>query len=1132
MYIYKCFRIALLTLVIGIGINAFDGSKAYAFSGSGSGTVADPYNITTPQQFDEIRNDLGACYQLANDIDLSAYQSGEGWVPIGDWDNSFTGSLDGAGHKVTGLKIDSSKQLSGIFGYCYGAALSNLTIQSSYISTYAYAGLLTGMAENTTISDCHITDCHLIGNAQSDECMLGGMAGNLYRCDVSECSVESTDIEFNISTSFYTAGALLGFVRETTITDCQIMNCSVTNSIGSIECFAGGLAGQLLDGCIVNGCSVESTTIEGFYVGGLVGFGQDLTLLQCYANTSISGVSLGGLACALSGAAEHPTNVSECYSAGTINMTSPGISGGFVAWLLNDEISVSNCFSTSNISPATYQQVGGFAGFTDIRPAIMVEKCYSIGQVPGSGPSYNGFGEVGNNCYWDTVTSNTTQSQAGTGKVTAEMLQQATFNGWNFSDIWRIDEGVTYPYLKNLPKPSTTPSTITAISVIPESVSIQPGNDKQLQVMADLSDGSSVDITDEASYTSENESIATVNSTGLVSAVAIGTSVITIAYNNLQCTATVTVSELGTPENPYIITTPQQLDEIRNNMSACYKLANDIDLSSYQAGEAWVPIGLLYNLDGIEDIDDIYRVAFTGSLDGDGHKITGLKINISSESQIEYPIMGLFGICSGAEIKNLVIESPNLTIFKYGNAGALIGAAKETDITNCQIIGGTVNCPSIGGGLAGALSECNITGCSIVGTNVEGFEEAGGLVGDCKNCSLSKSYASAVVRGMISGGLTGYVGEYPGGSTISECYSTGTVNSLGIEGSCAGGLVGVLNEHGTISNCFSASSVYCNSQPGGGLIGGWYDSGSINTNPEVINSYSTGHLYGIGTSYNGFASVTNNNNCYWNIQTSGTAHSKAGSGKLNQDMVKQATFDGWNFTDIWQIDENLTYPYLKNLPKPAEVTAPILPNLVSISVSPEEIDLETGQSQQLTIMALMSDESTIDITEIASYASNHPEIASVDNKGLISIVAQGTAVITASYSGKQVSVDVNGVPVSGVSLNQTSLNLGVGATYALIATIVPDNASNQNVTWSSSDTSVAAVDANGLVTAVATGSAVITVTTEDGQKTATCAVSINNLTSGTYQYDANSKLQNIQTGSQTVTYQYDANGNLISRQFE
>lgn len=1048
MYTYKCFRIALLTLVICIGASAFDWSKAYAFSGSGNGTTTDPYVITTAQQFDEIRNNLSASYQLANDIDLSAYQSGEGWVPIGNWNNSFTGSLDGAGHKITGLRITSTGQLSGLFGYCSGAALRNLTVQSATISSYGYAGLITGMAENTTFSDCRVTNCQLIGNAQSEECMLGGIAGNVHGCNVTECAVESTNINFNITTSPYTAGALIGFaIDTTTITGCQIINCSITTSSGSSYSFEGGLVGQLKNRSTANGCSVESTTIEGFYVGGLVGFGQGCTLLKCYANTNLTGVSLGGLVCALSGSVEHPTNVSECYSTGTINMTSPEFAGGFVAGLFDSSISISNCFSTSNISPAAYQQVGGFVGYADNEPTITIEKCYSSGQVPTSGTSYNGFGGLGTNCYWDTVTSNTAQSQAGTGKVTAEMLQQSTFTGWDFSTIWQIDQGVSYPYLRSLPKPSSA-----------------------------------------------------------------------------------TPSPLGTPSNPYIITTPQQLDEIRNNLSACYKLANDIDLSSYQAGDGWVPIALLYNLDGVNEVDDIFRTAFTGSFDGDGHKITGLKINTPSESQIEYPIMGLFGICSGAEIKNLVIESPNLTIYKYGNAGALIGAAKDTTITNCKVIGGTVNCQSIGGGLAAALSACNITGCSAVGTNVEGIEEAGGLVGACKNCSLSKSYANSTVRGMISGGLTGYVGEHPGGSTISECYTTGTVNSLGIEGSCAGGLIGVLNEHGTISNCFSTSSVYCNSQPGGGLIGGWYDSGSANTNPEVVNSYSTGHLYGSGTVFNGFASLTNNDNCYWNIQTSGTAHSKAGSGKMNQDMIKQATFSTWNFTDVWQIDEDVSYPYLKNLPKPADVTASILPSLVSISASPENINLETGQSQQLTITALMSDESTIDITEISSYTSNHPEIASVDGKGLVSVVAQGTAVITAGYSDKQVSVNViNGATVDGISLNLTSMSLGVGATFTLVATITPDNGTT-NITWTSSDTSIATVDANGLVTAVAPGNAVITATTEDSQKTATCAVSIYNLTPGTYRYDADNKLQNIQKGSQTVTYQYDANGNLISRQ--
>ena len=85
--------------------------------------------------------------------------------------------------------------------------------------------------------------------------------------------------------------------------------------------------------------------------------------------------------------------------------------------------------------------------------------------------------------------------------------------------------------------------------------------------------------------------------------------------------------------------------------------------------------------------------------------------------------------------------------------------------------------------------------------------------------------------------------------------------------------------------------------------------------------------------------------------------------------------------------------------------------------------------------------------------------------------------------------------VTGVSLDKTNLNLNPGKGGTLIATITPSNATNQNVTWESSDTKVVTVD-NGLVTAVAEGSATITVTTEDGSKTATCTVIVTNNGSG------------------------------------
>jgi hypothetical protein len=93
-----------------------------------------------------------------------------------------------------------------------------------------------------------------------------------------------------------------------------------------------------------------------------------------------------------------------------------------------------------------------------------------------------------------------------------------------------------------------------------------------------------------------------------------------------------------------------------------------------------------------------------------------------------------------------------------------------------------------------------------------------------------------------------------------------------------------------------------------------------------------------------------------------------------------------------------------------------------------------------------------------------------------------TAVYTISGSGT--------VPVSGVSLDKTTLTLTVGSTETLTATVAPDNATNKNVSWSSSNTSVAIVS-NGTVSAVTAGTATITVTTAEGTKTATCAVTVN-----------------------------------------
>ena len=84
------------------------------------------------------------------------------------------------------------------------------------------------------------------------------------------------------------------------------------------------------------------------------------------------------------------------------------------------------------------------------------------------------------------------------------------------------------------------------------------------------------------------------------------------------------------------------------------------------------------------------------------------------------------------------------------------------------------------------------------------------------------------------------------------------------------------------------------------------------------------------------------------------------------------------------------------------------------------------------------------------------------------------------------------VGVSGITLNKTALNLTIGASESLVATISPSNATNKDVEWTSSNTNVATVDITGKVTGVSSGSATITVKTKDGAKIATCNVTVKN----------------------------------------
>lgn len=175
-----------------------------------------------------------------------------------------------------------------------------------------------------------------------------------------------------------------------------------------------------------------------------------------------------------------------------------------------------------------------------------------------------------------------------------------------------------------------------------------------------------------------------------------------------------------------------------------------------------------------------------------------------------------------------------------------------------------------------------------------------------------------------------------------------------------------------------------------------------------------------------------------------------------------------------------------------------------VSISPDSKTLNKGETVQLSATVLPTD--ATDKTVIWSSSNN--DIASVDNNGEVTAVGPGTVTITATAndgSGKAAScrITVNEpytppaiVHVTGISLDRETATIQKGSILQLSATVTPSNADDKTVRWESSNTDVATVDDNGKVTAIAPGTATITVTTTDQRKTATCSVTVTDIATG------------------------------------
>ena len=173
----------------------------------------------------------------------------------------------------------------------------------------------------------------------------------------------------------------------------------------------------------------------------------------------------------------------------------------------------------------------------------------------------------------------------------------------------------------------------------------------------------------------------------------------------------------------------------------------------------------------------------------------------------------------------------------------------------------------------------------------------------------------------------------------------------------------------------------------------------------------------------------------------------------------------------------------------------IVPTTVSvsaISLSDSSATINVGNTRQLTATIAPTDATNKGI----SFASSNTAVATVNSSGLVTAVAAGNAVITATTDdGRKtanctINVTIPVISVFSADLNENAITINIGSSRQLTTTILPSNATNKNISYTSSNTTVATVDSNGLVKAIAAGTAVITVTSADGNKTANCNVTV------------------------------------------
>ncbi len=483
-------------------------SSVFADFAGGSGTVADPFQISTIEQLQAIKDATNTSqFILINDIDASAtagWNDGQGFEPRSNW---FNGGIDGQGFTISNLTINRPGfyQTAIIGSTGSDAEFKDINFENVSITggerTATLVGTLAGSINNVNVTGT------INGGSK-----VGALVGQLD----SNGSIINSDVDANVTGSGDQIGGLLGLLNS----GASVANINVKGSVSGVN-RVGGLTGQANSASSITDSHTDVTvTGTGVRTGGMVGYNNqgniensssagnvigdqevggligrnesaESTVSNNFSTASVTGdENVGGLIGFINGG-----TIELSYSSGEVSgATNVGGLVGFAGWS-NAVIRLS--FSTSNVEPVpgggNRNQFGGLVGriqggliensfargnvngnnrvgglVGEMLSSATVVNSYATGAVNPSAGQSGGLigrnsGEAISNSFWDTETSGFPNDGVGqgptggvTGKTTADMLSPLTFinAGWDFDSIWSMNAAINdgYPFLiPNLP---------------------------------------------------------------------------------------------------------------------------------------------------------------------------------------------------------------------------------------------------------------------------------------------------------------------------------------------------------------------------------------------------------------------------------------------------------------------------------------------------------------------------------------------------------------------------------------------------------------------------------------------------------------------------------------------------------